>query len=44
MKIHWHWCKEHLQISKMAKFESHIIQDGEDMVLKVQEILQMFVW
>ena len=42
-KIYRHCWKEHLEISKMAKFESDILQNSENMVLQSREILQTSV-
>ena len=43
MTIHTAGKRLHLKISKMAKFEGHIFQNSEDIVLKIWEILQMSV-
>ena len=37
-----HGCKEHLKISKVAKFESHLLQTNEHITPQSHEILQTF--
>lgn len=40
-EIYYQQCwKEHLAIIKMATFESRVLQNGENMVLQIQEIFK----
>ncbi len=41
-RIYRHCWKEHLEISKSAKFESRTLQDSENMVLQSRANLQSF--
>ena len=43
VKIHRHQWKEHVKISKFAKFESYMLATGKDTDPQSHEILQMFV-
>ena len=38
-----HW-KEHLKITKIAKFESDLLKTNEDTAPQSRETLQTFVW
>ena len=40
-KYHW---KEHLKMSKIAKFESDLLKTNEVIAPQSRESLQMFVW
>lgn len=42
--IHWHLWKDHLELWKMAKFESHTFINSEDITLQSLRILQRVVW